>query len=87
MCVFEILHFLPVALIAASILQLRSGSGAMAFAVIAVLSVAGLVGGQHSHVEHAAFFGMMDPCYAYAASLVVSVVGLAKAAYMRVARA
>lgn len=80
MCPFDLLHFAPIALIAASVVFLKKSSfsvfGSLA---IAALSLIGLVAGahMHTHAAHAMPMLAFDPCYGYAVSLVASVSNLA----------
>ncbi|MDF3047833.1 MAG: hypothetical protein K0R73_951 [Candidatus Midichloriaceae bacterium] len=83
MCVFEVLHFLPLALIVASMVSLRGKSGVLALAVTA-LSVVGLIAGNHSHAEHGAFFGMVDPCFGYLVAIALSAVSGARSLLAKV---
>lgn len=76
MCVFEILHFLPLALIAASFAG-KMNKVAVSVAVLA-LSLVGLFAGDHMHHEHAEAINLIDPCLAYAAAALLSVVSLAQ---------
>ena len=78
-CVFEILHFLPLALIAVSTLTLRNKFKLSSSFATLILSLIGLVGGIHSHVEHNEFFGIFDPCNLYVASFVISALTVIRA--------
>lgn len=62
MCVFEVLHFLPLALLAA----FAPASTNLKGVLMVVLSAIALIAGDHSHSAHAAFFGMFDPCFLHA---------------------
>lgn len=78
MCIFEILHFVPLALIGLSLLTPKIRSNSSFSLMVAIFSIVGLASGGHSHIEHGAFFGIIDPCNAYLASLVLSSVMVAK---------
>ncbi len=86
MCVFEILHFLPLALIALSALSLKGKSSGLFSLMVLVLSTIGLIAGNHSHVEHGAFFGMADPCFGYMLAIAVSAFTSLKALKNKFAR-
>jgi hypothetical protein len=83
MCVFEVLHFLPLALIVVSMVSLRGKSGVLSI-VVAALSVVGLLAGNHSHAEHAAFFGIVDPCFGYMVAIALSAVSGVKSLLAKV---
>ncbi len=70
-CPFEILHFLPLCIIALAGLFFRA-LGMKFYYLSIFMSVLGIVSGTHSHYEHAAFFGAFDPCWGYYAVLAVS---------------
>ncbi len=76
-CPFEILHYLPIALIAFSALSLIYSSQKVYISMaIIVASFLGLIAGQHMHTEHMEPLSFFDPCYGYIASLMVSTVAL-----------
>jgi hypothetical protein len=78
-CPFEILHFAPLILIALTAFTFKSGNARLPLSIaIAVLSVIGLVAGNHMHTEHLEPYGVIDPCYGYTLSLLVSVLMVAK---------
>ena len=72
MCPFEILHFAPLALIAGSVLLFKAPNKKLLSLTVAVLSVIGLIAGEHMHTEHAMPISMIDPCVGYFVSLAVS---------------
>jgi hypothetical protein len=78
MCVFEILHFLPSALIVLSAVSLKGKLGGLFSVMVLVLSGVGLVSGYHSHSEHGAFFGIVDPCFGYVVAIVLSSIASVK---------
>lgn len=86
MCIFEVLHFLPMALIAAAALFGSKFSNISA-AIMFVASVVGLASGAHTHVEHFVEVSMFDYCYMYAVSLAYSSYKLVKAAANAFAKA
>lgn len=73
MCPFEILHYLPLGLIAFSVASLFSSSSKIHLSLIIIASsFIGLVAGEHMHTVHFEPVTMFDPCYGYIASLMVS---------------
>jgi hypothetical protein len=85
LCPFEVLHFLPALLIALSFIGARK-SGVLFHLAMAALSVAGVLAGAHSHAEHGAFFGVVDPCWMYGITLAVSVFQMVRFGASRFAR-
>lgn len=79
MCIFEVLHFLPMALIAAAAVFGNKFSNISA-AIMFVASVVGLASGVHTHTEHFVEFAAFDYCYVYAVSLAYSAYKLVKVA-------
>jgi hydrogenase/urease accessory protein HupE len=74
-CPFEILHFAPLILIALTAFSLGLSNARLPLsASIAILSIIGLFAGGHMHTEHLEPYGIVDPCYGYAFSLLVSAV-------------
>lgn len=86
MCVFEVLHFLPLALIALSALSLKGKFSGLFSVMVLVLSATGLIAGHHAHTEHGAFFGMVDPCFGYIVAMVVSGFSALKSLKAKLAR-
>jgi hypothetical protein len=84
-CPFEILHFVPVILIAASIFAAKK-LGSMFYVSLIILSVFGLVAGSHSHAEHGAFFGAFDPCWAYNVALAYGALNVSLSALRKFAQ-
>jgi hypothetical protein len=73
MCPFEILHYLPLGLIAFSVISLFSSSSKLHLSLIVIASsLVGLVAGEHMHTVHFEPMTILDPCYGYVASLIVS---------------
>ena len=68
MCVLEIVHFLPLALIAAFVPVSMFRKGVLAMA----LSVVGLMAGSHAHEVHAHLFTAIDPCLMHFATLIIA---------------
>lgn len=87
MCVFEVLHFLPLALIALSALSLKGKFSGLFSVMVLGLSIAGLIAGNHAHTEHSAFFGMTDPCFGYVLAIAVSGFSGLKSLKAKLARA
>lgn len=73
MCPFEILHYLPVVLIALALLSIAYGSK-KSYVNVAIMaaSLLGLIAGQHMHTIHMEPASFIDPCYGYVVSLLVS---------------
>ena len=62
MCAFELLHFLPLIIIAASFLASRFGFNAVAsYGAILLTSIAGLFAGEHMHTVHFEPLTAIDP--------------------------
>ena len=73
MCPFEILHYLPLALIAFSGISLFSSSSKLHLSLIVIASsLVGLIAGEHMHTVHFEPVTLFDPCYGYVASLIIS---------------
>lgn len=73
MCPYEILHYLPLGLIAFSVISLFSSSNKLQLSlIIMVSSLIGLFAGEHMHTVHLEPVTLFDPCYGYVASLIVS---------------
>ncbi len=73
MCPYEILHYLPLGLIAFSVISLFSSSSKLHLSLIVIASsFVGLVAGEHMHTVHFEPVTLFDPCYGYVASLIVS---------------
>jgi hypothetical protein len=83
-CPFDILHFLPLFLILASITlpSLKKLSIASSLSIFGI-SILGLIGGNHVHVEHMVAYSIIDPCYGYFISLAISGYNLVKSALTR----
>lgn len=78
-CPFDVLHFLPLALIVAAFVVAKSKLAPKALStIIAGLSVVGLTAGAHVHTVHAEHMSLIDPCYGYMISLVVAVYTIVK---------
>ena len=78
-CPFDILHFLPLALIAVAFIVARSKIAPRALSiVVAGLSVVGLSAGAHVHTVHAEHVSLIDPCYGYVVALTVAIYTIAK---------
>lgn len=76
MCPFEVLHFLPLALIAVSSLS-KLNKIATSTAIL-VLSLVGLFAGDHIHTAHGEVLNLVDPCAAYAVAAVYAAFSLAQ---------
>ena len=77
MCAFEILHYLPIALIAFAVISLSyTSKKAYVSMSVAIMSLIGLIAGEHMHTTHMEPATLFDPCYGYVASLIVSTVAL-----------
>ncbi len=86
MCVFEVLHFLPLALIALSALGLKSKFNGLFAVMVLFLSIAGLVAGDHAHSEHGSFFGVIDPCFGYMVAIALSGFSILKSLKSKLAK-
>jgi len=73
MCPFEILHFVPLALILVVAFFARTviSRVSMSF-VTSGLSIIGLVAGSHVHTAHAEPLTLLDPCVGYFIAIAVS---------------
>jgi hypothetical protein len=75
---FELLHFIPLVLVVATLASAKFLGTKTAAMISSVLSAVGLAAGFLGHEEHAMPFGLIDPCYIYAAVLAASALILAK---------
>lgn len=77
-CPFEILHYVPLALIAvAFVAGFRGISKVKLSGFVLVMSIIGLISGNHVHTEHAHAITLLDPCYAYMVLSVISLINMA----------
>lgn len=73
MCPFELLHALPLALIAGSIFLTRYNlKRKLVYTAIILLSLVGLFSGHHVHTEHSTSLSIIDPCVGYFVSIAIS---------------
>ncbi len=78
-CTIELFHIAP--LFALVFAHLSSLSALPKHLVSSLLSVIGLAGGAHMHVEHAIGYTVFDPCLVYAVTFAISVAMLIKASF------
>lgn len=76
-CGLEALHFVPMVLLLIGFIT-REYSSSASFLGAIILSVAGLFGGHHAHVDHLRPLAWVDPCYLYMVVIAVSAFCIAR---------